>query len=242
MARRLGGRVVLLTTEWEDEWTTRDSRIYLDELAQRSFDVPMDVELVNAHPAAAAIVKAADQLPDSIVCMTSHGRGALRWAAFGSVAENVLHRINRPVVLVGRHCEFDDSSPLEHMLVCVGGANVAEPIVPVAAAWAKSLGLDVRIALVLHPLDADTGIIEEDVLAAIAREFEQFGVQATPMILRGSFVAGAIVDEAQRLPAAMIGMNTHARSAVGRLTVGSVSMATVGLAPCPVLVAPFPHI
>ena len=41
--------------------------------------------------------------------------------------------------------------------------------------------------------------------------------------------------------ACLLSVSTHARKGFARFALGSVAMATVGLAPCPVLVAPRPH-
>ena len=51
-------------------------------------------------PAAAAIVDAVQQAPDSIIAMTTHGRSGIgRWV-LGSVAERVVGNSERPVLLI----------------------------------------------------------------------------------------------------------------------------------------------
>lgn len=53
------------------------------------------------------IVDTADQQDVDLVAMSSHGRSGLGTAFFGSVAVSVLHRIERPILLIRAN---DDSS------------------------------------------------------------------------------------------------------------------------------------
>src|SRR5437016_4921889 len=52
--------------------------------------VPTDLLFLDQGDPAAAISSVARDGHDRIVCMTSHGRGGLRWAVLGSVAETVV--------------------------------------------------------------------------------------------------------------------------------------------------------
>jgi nucleotide-binding universal stress UspA family protein len=56
------------------------------------------------------------------------------------------------------------------------------------------------------------------------------------ILLRDNFVAGGLADCAADLPAAMMAINTHARTGIHRFVMGSETMAVLHLAPCPVLV------
>jgi nucleotide-binding universal stress UspA family protein len=62
------------------------------------------------------------------------------------------------------------------------------------------------------------------------------GVSASPVLLRNGYPAGAIVDLAEALPAALVAMTTHTRTGLTRFMVGSVTMGVLNSAPCPVLV------
>ncbi len=228
-----------MTTHWDDfEWG--DRKVYLERIAKAQQDVATELALINEHPAAAAIGHVVADGPDRLLCMTTHGRGALRWAVLGSVAEQVVRQSRQPVLLVGRHCSLEALDEPRLMLVCVDGSNVAEPVIPVATQWAKTLGLQVRVASVIHPLDVEGATHPNQVVDAIVERFRADGVNAEPILLRGSYIAGAIADCARGLPATLIAMNTHARGGLARIALGSVAMGTVGLAECPVLLAPTP--
>jgi len=59
-----------------------------------------EAELVDGSPAEAILGVAYDRSADQIV-VGSHGRGRLARAALGSVSQEVLHRSDVPVVVVG---------------------------------------------------------------------------------------------------------------------------------------------
>ena len=54
----------------------------------------------TAPCAAAEILQAADRLEADLVVVGSHGKGGLHYAFLGSVAEKVLRKIHRPVLVV----------------------------------------------------------------------------------------------------------------------------------------------
>jgi len=240
IARRIGARLMLVTTGWGD-WESGDRKAYLEAIARQHADVPTEVTLIDEHPAALAIEHVVNAATGRLVCMTSHGRGGFRWALLGSVAEQVVRDTHKPMLLAGGHCRVDWPGEFRHMLVCVDASNVADPIIPVATRWAKALRLDIRVALVIHPLDVQGATHPDETVGAIVQRFVADGLDAAPVILRSSHIAGAIADFAGTLPATLIAMNTHARGGIARMTLGSVAMATVGLADCPVLLAPGPR-
>jgi nucleotide-binding universal stress UspA family protein len=237
IARRVGGRVLLMATHFDDVDKERRTA-YLEGLADRVTDDSVDIVSINDYRYPRAIEELLRDDPDRIVCMRSHGFGRLLWAVLGSVAEQVVRETRRPILLVGRHCPDGWPSDMRHMLVCVDGSTVADPIVPVAAQWAKALGLDVHVAVVIHPLDFAGVGFPGDVVDAIVELFVALGVDAAPVVLRGAHTAGAIADYASEVSAALVAMNTHARGGVARAALGSVAMGTVGLVECPVLLAP----
>jgi nucleotide-binding universal stress UspA family protein len=170
--------------------------------------------------------------------MTSHGRGAFRWAVLGSVAERVLHETRGPIMLVGRHCATTFPEGFRTAIVCVDGFNAAEPIVPVATEWAKALGLDVHVVMVIHPLDVEGATVPDKNVEAIVEHFQAAGIRARSVILRSRIVPHAIADYAAVVSGSLIMMSSHSRTGVARVAMGSVAMTVVGLSPSPVLVVP----
>jgi nucleotide-binding universal stress UspA family protein len=56
--------------------------------------------LVKRGPAASVIIKTAQSEKVDLVAMASHGRSGLKRVFYGSVANGVLHQIQRPLLLI----------------------------------------------------------------------------------------------------------------------------------------------
>ncbi len=182
VAARLRARVIVMSTRWEGHTDGVES--YLDRFTGEELGVPVERVLVDEHPASHAIASVVGAHPDSVVCMTSHGRSGARWAILGSVTEDVVRETHTAVLLVGRHCALDWPARLEHLVVCVDGSDAAEPDVPALTDWARALGLDVRVVLVTHPLDVEGATHPNSVLDAVTARFTALGVAAQAVRLR----------------------------------------------------------
>jgi nucleotide-binding universal stress UspA family protein len=233
LAERIGGGLMLVSAQYQGPL---DPQGYLEECAERLGQVPVEVIGSKDELAADVIADAVNASDDRVVCMTTHGRGRLRWAALGSVAEEVISRANRPMFLVGRNCRPDFLSRSSELLACTDGSYESEELAPAAREWAEVLGLELRVAMVAHPLDVESAETADVLLRSLAAEFgDPDRIKAT--MVRRRFVAGAIADLADDLPAAIIGMNSHARHGFARFALGSVTMAVLQFASCPLLVA-----
>ena len=82
---------------------------------------------------------------------------------------------------------------------------------PVAQEWSALLGLDLRVAVVMHPLDVDSAEHSDRLLGRLIAQFGGSDKAGATMI-RSRYVAGALADYADELPAALVGMNCHARN------------------------------
>jgi nucleotide-binding universal stress UspA family protein len=232
LVHQSGGGMLLMTALERGPLHPRE---YLDEIAQRYADVPIQRVVDADQYAADAIVHVLDGSPDRIACMTSHGRGGLRWGIVGSVAEEVVRRSTRPTVLVGRHCREDFLSGARHMLVCTDGSTSSAQLARVVSEWAEQLKLDLNAAIVVHPLDVESAEHPEILLDPIV---EQFGGadRVTAKVLTGRYVEGTLADYADDLPAAIIAVNCHGRTGLARFALGSTTMGLLHQASCPLLV------
>jgi len=119
MALRFRARVLLLQveeeifklgyTEYVDvsnyEQVRKDQRrkaeVYLagvhGELREKGLDVK---KLIVSGPVVTAILETAAREDADLIAMASHGRGGLARAFYGSVAVGVLHRVDRPLLIV----------------------------------------------------------------------------------------------------------------------------------------------
>ncbi|HEY5170537.1 MAG TPA: universal stress protein [Acidimicrobiia bacterium] len=232
IAERVGGRLLLLSASFRGPL---EPRAYLEEVAARYAGVPIETIANVEHLPAEAILKVVQESDDRIVCMTSHGRGRLRWSMLGSTAEEVVRRADRPMLLVGRHCRDDFLTSGAHMLTCMDGTEVSGAIAPVAVEWAEQLGLTMDAAVVVDPRDVES-VKHPEVLIDPIVELLGGPDRVRAHLLTNAYVAGTLADFAGDLPAALIAMSSYGRTGLARVALGSVTMAVLSLAACPLVV------
>lgn len=140
------------------------------------------------------------------------------------------------------------------VMVPVDGSPASAAALPTALRVAHAFRADVRVVRVFD-VSRDTLTTRAGMLGAsdaaramredMARDLEQVaararaaGVSATAALLEGDDVARALLDDARRHAPAAIVMMTHARGALGRALIGSVSDRVMRQAPCPVVLVP----
>ena len=198
---------------------------------------------VRFGPPAASIVEEAEQVEDTLIAMSTHGRaGVGRWI-MGSVTDRVLHTTMTPLLVV--HPErgapsVDSVVDISTLIVPLDGSELAETVLPVAAAVAMATGASI---LLVRSLDAPSrsslsvtelasrgvseGTLEEaetaESLGARAAALREEGVaDVRTMVIRGN-AAEEIEELARNTPDSMIVACTHGRSGVGRAVMGSVT-------------------
>ena len=198
---------------------------------------------VRFGPPAASIVEEAEQVEDTLIAMSTHGRaGVGRWI-MGSVTDRVLHTTMTPLLVV--HPErgapsVDSVADISTLIVPLDGSELAETVLPVAAAVAMATGASI---LLVRSLDAPSrsslsvtelasrgvseGTLEEaetaESLGARAVALREEGVaDVRTMVIRGN-AAEEIEELARNTPDSMIVACTHGRSGVGRAVMGSVT-------------------
>ena len=193
----------------------------------------------EADPAAAVLLAA--EAPGALVCMATHGRGAMAGAVLGSVGEHVVRHSPMPVILVGP--ELDpvwrlDAGPC--VFVGIDGSDPARRAAFAAGDLARALGGRVHLLEVVRPSDVVVvGRVSHpdvEMLESVTAELRDRGVPVTYEVTDGFDAADMLVQAAAASGAAVIAVGSHGRSGVSRAALGSVSMRTVRHAPCPVLV------
>jgi nucleotide-binding universal stress UspA family protein len=239
LAARFDACAIVVMTASRDDEERGSSRAYLDTLGERAGNAPFRTDLVEHTDAAGAIVRAAENEADAVVCMATHGRGRLATPFLGSVATEVLRRVTAPVVLVGPRCETGWWHDPPRVVACWSG-EPSNPILLPAREFAEALGSELWIASVFHPLDTH---MAENPHAEFEPALRRIGpgIEAHLVPLSSDYPAGAIVASARELPATLLAMTTHARSGISRFALGSVTMQVVHRSPCPVLVVSGPR-
>jgi len=219
--------------------------------------------LVETGEPAERIVAAAAARGDTIIVMSSHGRGALGRAIFGSVADRVAHTATVPVMIVrpGKEELPAGAALFRRIVVPLDGSELAEAALPEAKALAVHLGVPILLVRAVDPTswlpyaagvsptpalspDITTEIIDQArqeanaSLTASAAKLQGGGITVTQRVLEGSPYF-AIADALQ--PGDLLVMTSHGRSGIRRWLMGSVAEKLVREAPVPVMIVPTPQ-
>jgi nucleotide-binding universal stress UspA family protein len=192
-----------------------------------------------------------------LVVMATHGRGPLRRAWLGSVADHLVRSLEIPVLLVRPAQEAPVHPPtaqLGSILVPLDGSPLAEaalePAVALARAWDVEIGLVQVIEPLVFPPESQmlpaVGYDEKlttirrdaanDYLNDVAERIRADGVRVSSAAVLGVTVVETLLSLASPERYGLIAIATHGRGGVRRLALGSVADKMIRAADVPVLV------
>lgn len=196
------------------------------------------------------------ELRTDLVVMTTHGRGGIRRAWLGSVADQLIRTSEVPILLV-RVSDAENlvapASPRE-ILVPLDGSPLAEAVLDPVAALARLWDAEISLVQVVSPVvrateppvavptghsDELTALAREsaqDYIRQVAERLRESGVKASGSALVGAGVAETLLDLASPERVQMVAVATHGRGGLRRLVLGSVADKLVRAAEIPVLV------
>jgi nucleotide-binding universal stress UspA family protein len=219
----------------------------LEEIARRVADgLQIEWHVIHGDPAQ-WIVQAADEFDAHIIVMSTHGRGGLRRAIYGSVADQVVRTTSTPVLLVPPGAKYRMNPPCK-ILVALDGSALAEAALEPAIDLAQRLRG--RVVLVratepptywsLDPSGARTpnpgseAEAARTYLDAVAARYARQGVELSGYVTDEA-PEDAILGAARDYDVGAIAMATHGRSGILRLALGSVAQQVLQRATLPVL-------
>ncbi len=192
-----------------------------------------------------------------LVVMATHGRGPLRRAWLGSVADHLMRSLEIPVLLVRPTHEEPVQPPtaqLGSILVPLDGSPLAEaalePAMALARAWDGEICLVQVIEPLVFPIESQmvppTGYDEKlttirrdaanDYLKDITKRIQADGLRASAAAVLGVGVAEALLALAHPERFGLIAIATHGYGGIRRLALGSVADKLIRGADIPVLV------
>jgi nucleotide-binding universal stress UspA family protein len=200
-----------------------------------------------------------------LVVMTTHGRGALGRFWLGSVADELVRHLPMPVLLTrpeDGQADLSREPPLDHLLLALDGTPIAEKMVEPTLELAATLGAEVTLVravqpvvpLTYHPeglllekpapslverIDAMQQELRKEAsvyLEGVAERFRARGVKVRWSVAVDKHPAAAILHEADLRQVKLIAVETHGRSGLKRLILGSVADKVIRGAHVPVLV------
>ena len=194
----------------------------------------------------------ADSDPDLIV-MATHGRSGISRAWLGSVADNLVRHIHKPILLIRAREKEQEIFELttDNILVTLDGSPLAESILKHALAISEPSKTKVTLLRIVPPAYVATefnALVQSDsrlrervdaahaYLNDVATQLGVDGFMVDTDVVVSAFAAGAILDYAEQNNIDVICMATHGRSGVKRLLLGSVADKVLRGANRPVLV------
>jgi nucleotide-binding universal stress UspA family protein len=255
LAGRAGAVVHLLTVvpAAEEATATSDAFRYLEGLADRLRGRSLSCDFaVTAGEPGDTILAEADANDADLIAMSTHGRSGLARWVLGSVADKVVHRTAKPLLLVrARDAKDHPPATIERVLVPLDGSPLSMSVLPYVEEIAATLGAGLVLYNGVPPLDvypgaettaARIGTVIDDLLeqgrvflGQVAKEVKERGrVEARSVVTIG-FAVDEIVRVAEEVNAGLIAMATHGRSGVDRWVMGSVADGVVRRSSLPCL-------
>jgi nucleotide-binding universal stress UspA family protein len=232
-AAAFGSEVVALTTPHSiDQSTWEETPAWLAALVAEPSDVPIRaVVTVTPDPGDAVVAEVAAH-PGAAVCMATRARGAIASGVLGNVAQDIVRRVDAPILLVGRHCATE--SPAHGPIVVAhDGSSAADAVLAPARAWAHACDVPLVLVSVCQPLDTTT---PDHPGAALRDACRRLGPTARLEVVVASFAAGAIRDLAHELDASLVALATHGHTGAAAVSMGRVASWVTRESACPVLV------
>jgi len=239
----------------------KSEREYLRSIARRLKDGGVQASaLMLEGPAGPTLVHWISGSAADLVVMTTHGRGALGRATYGSVADQLVRSLEVPVLLLrpetaGRAGK-DTAWMAREIVVGLDGSRAAETALGAAAALARTLEVPMTLVQVVLPLAVaadpplsfptgyDAQITEvrrreaRDYLEDVAEGLRAQGIAATAVAAVAGSAAGMLLELGRSERGVLLAIGTRGRGGVKRLMLGSVADKLVRGAEVPVLVVP----
>jgi nucleotide-binding universal stress UspA family protein len=208
-------------------------------------------------PTEPALVKYVKDIGADLVAITTHGRGGVRGAWLGSVADRLVRRLDVPVMVMrGRDGTGPLSPPprMREILVPLDGSTLAEAALAPAAAMAGLFEAELVLVRIVPPLtagtllpvtfaagyDAEAVALQrkqaQDYLEDLGTHLRERGTRVRTTVVVGHNVGEALINLAHPERIDLVVIATHGRSGVRRLILGSVADKLIRAAEPPVLV------
>ncbi len=239
-----------------------EAEAYLREITSRwasGLQVDRHVHPNEEGDVAKSITDHAADLGADLIVLSTHGGGGARRVLFGSVAQQVLRRGTRPVLLV-RHPDAGakiTAGPwnVGRVLVPLDGSPPSEEALPIAVSVTGAYGAEIHLirivptlttipgerasAALLVPTAAAVSLEIEEAearkeLEAIASRIRDAGIRARAVVGRGEPAHG-VLEGALRIQADLVVMATHGRTGLDAVLSGSVASRIAAKFPRPLL-------
>ena len=243
-----------LTATRLERRTTAEEGTYLAEVSRRLGErAPLALTTANLGGVlSTALERYVREGDGDLLVMTTHGRGALGRLWLGSVADTLVRRAGKPVLVVhaveGEPAPLEAEPVIERVLVALDGSSLAEQVIPHAADLARLLGAKVELFSLVTPamvaggtFGVSPGATAGETIAGAQSYLGKIAATLGPELVvetyatAGQDPAAGICAAAALRGAGLLALATHGRSGLSRLVAGSVAERVVHNTFLPVL-------
>jgi nucleotide-binding universal stress UspA family protein len=248
-----GVEFTLFDPEMERQLRERELA-YLDAIARRiTSESGIQIECALLSGAIGeALEQYVERTGTDMVVLTSHGRGGLGRIFLGNVADQLVRRLNVPLLVI-RPVETPAAQPERHrILVPLDGSPLAESILEEARVFARITGSELLLTMIVQPIpvllppfiwppEQLTQSPQERELSArryietVKERLKAEGLVVQSRVRVGRKVAREILRLVQEEKCSMVAMATHGAGGLDRMMLGSVADQVVRHAETPVL-------
>jgi nucleotide-binding universal stress UspA family protein len=120
--------------------------------------------------------------------------------------------------------------------VALDGSTLAESVLPLAASWARAIGVPLEIVQVVPPSSSRGHVPCTEYLRSIRRTLAPDRIDANCHTIAAEDVAAAVAEHATSRRCSLLALATHGTK-TGRDGLGTVASRVIALSRCPVLVS-----
>jgi nucleotide-binding universal stress UspA family protein len=247
LARRLGAELHVVAADI----TGPEARWYQRHLGSLADGQPgMATHRSNDPDVARAVGLLAEELGPSVVCVATHGWAS--GAAFvGPTFAAIAAASRGPVIAVGACARATVNDAAGRIVACVDGTRDSEAVLPVAASWARGLGVRLSIVTVAETTPSPTVPAAhrhraygpddpDDYMSQVVErpELSALDVDGTVIWDRVSPHVG-ILTHLENRPATLLALASHIDTGIARVLTGhSEATRILETSPLPVLLQP----
>ncbi len=238
---------------------TPASKAYLDKRAEQlkgkvSGGVKVRKEVLVGRPAR-GITEYAVKKDIGLIIMTSRGRSGIASWLLGSTANEIIHSVKIPILLIKASASAPVTVKFKRCLVTLDGSERGEAILPYAGELGEKLSLEIVLLRVVAPgkhvhtiggldfvyfKDRDIEIMKADAQEYLNKLSIRFGHKVSTV--RPEVRVGEpdleIMKYAEKHDCDLIAMSSHGHSFVEQWTYGSVTYKIIHQSTRPILLLP----
>jgi nucleotide-binding universal stress UspA family protein len=231
----------------------QERKSYLLEVAERMQAKGIEVEYhVLVGPVAESINHLMQEQDIDMSIISTHGRSGIQRWVLGSVANNLIQMMTRPVLIIRPQEGKEPPIPtFDKLLVTLDGSEFAERVLPYVRASTNFNSVVLLLTVPDVPEAQLYGAVVEEIeemrekaedeacayLEGIANFLRAEGIE-TQIFVAGSRPAETIISIAEEEAVDVVMLATHGLGGLDRLFVGSVAERIVQHTHCPVFLVP----